>query len=407
MFANLKTTNSRDVSFDILGVDLSVVNAVRRVILADVKTAAFCFSSDDKNTVEITKNTSVLHNEFLGHRISLIPVYLTENESIDATLHEDLVFHLHARNDGIVPRDVTSGDISIYKSDGELLPDDVRDRMFPPDAVTQDYILITRLKPSNENGQDAEEIDIKFKLSIGSGRDHARYTPTSMCAYGNIVDESMCEVELSKETEKSIKSGANEEEVQRVIHDFKTMGRQRCYAKNERGEPYAFTFRIRSECGLRSTYIFFKALSILYEKMVDISKDFAAATKWNPDDPDKKVTVEASSIPGICEFSVLREDHTMGNLVQSLLFNAHVHENDSKEIEYIGYYQPHPLETRIIFRIKSSYPVAEIGAFIGRCIEDIGNSVLKPIMEEFATFADIRNLDIEDVDRWFVPASPL
>ena len=55
------------MKFIISGYDISIMNSLRRVILAEVPTIAF-----DK--IIINKNDSVLHNEFLQHRLELIPI---------------------------------------------------------------------------------------------------------------------------------------------------------------------------------------------------------------------------------------------------------------------------------------------------------------------------------------------
>jgi DNA-directed RNA polymerase II subunit RPB3 len=64
-------------SFDIFNMDLSIANGIRRVILTEIPTVGFY--GEDEPTIEIIKNTGPLHNEFMKHRIGLIPISVSED----------------------------------------------------------------------------------------------------------------------------------------------------------------------------------------------------------------------------------------------------------------------------------------------------------------------------------------
>ena len=56
------------MEFDILGIDVSIANALRRIIISEIPTMAI-------EKVDIYMNTSVIPDEILAHRLGIIYYY--------------------------------------------------------------------------------------------------------------------------------------------------------------------------------------------------------------------------------------------------------------------------------------------------------------------------------------------
>merc|ERR1711937_1035393 len=83
--------NKGVLTFTLENCNLSVANAIRRVLLSDIETIVF----DTNNTsINIVENTTRFHNEILKQRLGCIPVHIKDKEGI-----EDLLIELNMNND--------------------------------------------------------------------------------------------------------------------------------------------------------------------------------------------------------------------------------------------------------------------------------------------------------------------
>ena len=69
----IKSKTKEEIVFDIKGVDPTVVNTLRRIMIAEVPTMAI-------ETVIINQNTSIIPDEVLAHRLGLIPILADAND---------------------------------------------------------------------------------------------------------------------------------------------------------------------------------------------------------------------------------------------------------------------------------------------------------------------------------------
>jgi DNA-directed RNA polymerase alpha subunit/DNA-directed RNA polymerase subunit L len=357
-FRNLSRPRPQKLEFDVENVDVSVVNALRRIILSEVPSVAISFDPIERdNDITIEKNTCSLHNEFLAHRFSLVPLHFTQQE-IDSYDPDKYKFVLKVKNETDAMMVVTTKDVVMVDETGKEYPKTLRDRIFPPFVTPdgrEDYILITKLKPNLFDMSKGDEVSLTAKATVGVGKSHARWCPVSMCAYHNNLDDELVDKEKAAYIKKMAETGHSEEE---HAARFDTLEKYRCYKKNKYLEPCSFHFDVETECALAPHEIFHRAIEVLAGKV----KEFGEHLK-----DDARVKVHQSQ--GMHHIVVLGEDHTLGNLIQSLFYNMFVRKEkelvgDEFQVSYVGYYKPHPLEESVVIKVKAEgdiYTILSVG----------------------------------------------
>lgn len=130
--------------FELRETDVSMANALRRVMISEVPTVAI-------DLVEIETNSSVLNDEFIAHRLGLIP--LTSERAMSMRFSRDcdacdgdgqcefcsVEFHLQAKCVTDQTLDVTSRDL--YSTDPTVTPVDFTIDASASDSSEQRYLL--------------------------------------------------------------------------------------------------------------------------------------------------------------------------------------------------------------------------------------------------------------------------
>jgi DNA-directed RNA polymerase subunit L len=325
------------LKFRIDNIDVSLVNAIRRSVIADVETVAISFDPNKKNEdIIINTNTGALHNEFLSHRLSLLPIHLSRKEIVDFEKGpNEYSYHLHVKNETSTMLDVTTADI-IVKDETRNDNKGLTKRLFPANAISGDYILITRLKPNLYEEGNGDEIEIEARASKGCGSMHSRWCPVSKCCFYNVVDEEAA----NKSLEEKLNEAQSNEKKSQILKRFNAIERDRHFIKNEFDEPCSFWFELQTECALTPQEVFLMGVDKVLERVERFSQNIVAEN-------DIDIKQQAG---GMFMIDVENEGHTLGNLIQVGLYNHLV--RNQQDISYIGYYEPHPLENHIIFKVK-------------------------------------------------------
>jgi DNA-directed RNA polymerase I and III subunit RPAC1 len=187
-----------DSSFSLIGIDTSVANAFRRILLAEIPTLAI-------EDVFIYQNTSVIQDEVLAHRLGLIPLkasrrgltwmkwYSKPTEDSEGSGapsdYNCAILHLKVKCEwqegglqraarGETDPDKLYVNHNVYARDLQWQAIGKQTEMFadgPIEAVNPD-ILIVKMRPG-------QEIYLMMHAMKGIGQDHAKFSPVATASY--------------------------------------------------------------------------------------------------------------------------------------------------------------------------------------------------------------------------------
>ena len=351
VFHNPVNVDPLTITFQLQPTHVSYANTLRRAILTEVETVGFRSDiKEDGSTsdVTVTKNTTPMTNEMLADRIGLLPVWAENPLTWDP---EEFTFHLRAESDKDTSRDVVAADFEVrqHSTTGEGESTVVGNvKFFNPNPITKQTCLIAILKGKQPN-QAPQAIDLMARATVGTGRQHVRFSPVSQCSYKYTIDEDSDKQKLVfdkwLQTTKKVDPKSLEKEAERrdkLMREFKTMEVERCFLVNEKNEPYSFDFTVESKGTLSVKYIVGRALEKLQQKcMLYASVD-------RGDLPENiKIQPADARMKGF-DIILQGEDHTLGNLMQTWMDENMI---DKEEITYVGYKLPHPLRDEMVFRV--------------------------------------------------------
>ena len=340
-FINYDKSEKDTIRFDVQNCRSSFVNAIRRTIITDVETISFNVEDYNDSDLKIIENTTSLHNEFILHRMGLIPIY---SDNVSNYNPDNYKFILKKDNNTQNIIDVTTKDIQIINLETNQ-PEDT-EKFFPKNEFTKDHILIVKLKP-NPNGI-GQKIHIEGKSSKGTGSKHIRYSPVSNVLFINKKNPDLVNSEFSAYISKLQQENNitfNETQLKKIGRQFEIEQSERLFYVDENNDPNVFEFSIET-CGvLKPHRILIESLAALESKLKNMTMELEKELSGKPSSIKIK---DSECVMKSFDIIIENENHTLGNLIQSYI------NNDNKDSDvFVGYMNPHPLKNEIFFRIKS------------------------------------------------------
>ena len=364
---------------DEYGLDKSLVNAIRRVLLTDIPTVGFKLSPDGEgNEIIMNTNNSSLHNEMLSHRISFMPLYINPVNYMRDHLFECKIIH-----DGSDPfKFVTMNDVQIYplksgfidrleklhdKSydlspvDEKVLREQLsvvnienydldkplgqkeKDKIYRPFSFRgkSHYCLITELKTTRTEDSH-QELNFYGSPSVGYGYEDAKFQGVSQANSSFQIDEAMVTSVLK---DKIKLEEIEKDDIETYSRKFRLSESERYFHRDDDDEPKSYDFSIKSNHYYDESKILKVGIQILIEKSENFKLEMIEYLKENT----SRVSVGEEK-ENIYHIEVEKEGHTLGNLLQSHVMRRMV--NTSSIINLFGYKKPHPLEDKILFIVS-------------------------------------------------------
>ena len=186
--------SENEASFSLIGVDASIANAFRRILIAEIPTLAI-------ETCYFMNNTSVIADEVLAHRLGMVPLKASLNglrwmkwyvkadpengiAGMDHSDYNTVVLKLQVKcewkpnpPDEGEPWEKYNNSV-VYAKDLQWLPEGRQPTAFEdgPIEAANPQILLAKLRPG-------QEIDVTMHCHLGKGSDHAKFSPVGTATY--------------------------------------------------------------------------------------------------------------------------------------------------------------------------------------------------------------------------------
>lgn len=352
-----------ELSFDIINVLLPYVNGIRRTILSDIDVVGIKGFPHDDCDIKIHENNTNLNNEIIKHRLSCIPIHLFRPTN---TQWKKLKVVLNIKNETeqIIP--VTTENFSIVDiNSGNKLSDEITKKIFPPDNITGEYILIAYLNPVSDKMKKPNHLYFESTFSLVNPRINSVYNCVSKINFSNIIDIEKQEIAW-REYQKTIKDP--EIDMEKEKQNWKALKGQHYFSEN------AFNFKIKSIGFYKNSKILLDACDIITNKLIDISN------KKNIRIESSKKTVIENSFDIILE----NESYTIGNILKKSIYDLFY----NKDVTYVGFVVEHPHDSHSILRLSYNLMVD---------IEYIHNTLDKACEESVKFLDNIKKLISENM----------
>lgn len=331
--------------FTLSGVNVSLANALRRIILSDIQTVVFRTETYADNQCIIAINTSRLHNEILKQRLSCIPIFSENVEELPGKY----IMEVDVQNNTDHIMFVTTQDFKVKsKESGNYLTEKETNRLFPPGKISGHYIDFARLRP--RIGDIAgEHLKLTCEFAVANVETNSMFNVVSKCAYGFTVDHAKATAVWNKTEAKMASESSSAADIAFSKRNFELLDAQRCYKED------SFDFVLRSVGVFSCATIVKKACAIMQRKLVDFNA--AIESDIVPILPTEVSGVK-TTMDNCYDIILENEDYTLGKALEYYLYQTFF--TEKKTMNFCGFKKMHPHDSSSRIRVAFVEPAEKV-----------------------------------------------
>ena len=405
IIANYNNNKEEQFTFTLESCDVSIANAIRRIILSDINQYVFKTFPHAENRANFTVNTTRLHNELLKQRLGCIPIHHLHTIDGFQNDYKNYVVEVDVKNDTDTIRYVTTEDFkvkkakNIEKSGGSVDDDDVVyeylsesavRKIFPPDSISGQYIEFARVLPKlSSNATGGEALAFTCTLEISNAKFDGMYNVAHTCAYNCTPDEKEIEKQW-KVKEKALREGFESsssssiaEQLAHAKKNWELLDAQRIFV------PDSFDFVIETVGVYTNVQLVTKACDIMIKKCEKLLADMEHSSTSTS-------STSSIGVKNIIEFAhelttmkhafcinLIGEDYTLGKVVEYLIFSNYYNKADGI-VSFCGFKKPHPhsLDSFIIVAFKEATELSKVQEYVFKVVTEC-ISIFKSLFESF------------------------
>ena len=323
--------NKGVLTFKLENTNVSIANALRRVLLADIKAVVF---DTDNDNISIYENTTRFHNEILKQRLGCIPVHIKDSDGI-----ENLIIELNVNNESDSIQYVTSKDFMIKDiATDKYLTTEQTKTIFPPNKITKEYVLFTRLRPKISNDIIGETISLKVKLKTSTAKKDGMYNVVSTCAFGNTEDKVEQHNQWQSISEELESKGLNGDRIEYERKNWYTLQAKRHFIKD------SFDFKVESVGVYKNVELINRGCDNIIRRLDKI--------KEKCDKEQLKLNKKSTAMENAVDVILQGEDYTIGKVIEFVLHEQYYKKD--RELSYVGFIKKHPHDDYSIIRMAFS-----------------------------------------------------